>query len=117
MFSVSEEALEMIRQFLEEGKGPRSIRILMTDEGGWRGPYLVMAVDEQKKDDMVFTEKDVTFLVDKALLEKVKPIRIGYTHSTLGLGYTIESQLTKLAMDATSGCNEIYNSCQDINKK
>lgn len=47
MFEVREEAAEKIKQFLEGRKGIQSIRILMT-EGGWKGPYLVMALDEQK---------------------------------------------------------------------
>jgi Fe-S cluster assembly iron-binding protein IscA len=109
MFEVSEEASERIRQFLEGSEGPRSIRILMT-EGGWRGPYLVMALDEQKEDDEVFTDRGVTFLVEKTLFERVKPIRIGYTHSTLGLGYTIDSALKK-EMEGVNVCHEICNSC------
>jgi iron-sulfur cluster assembly protein len=117
MLNVSEEALEKIKQFLEGQKGARSIRILMTDEGGWKGPYLVMALDEKKNDDMVITEKGVTFLIEKALFEKVKPIRIGYTHSTLGLGFTIESELMKLAKDATTGCHDIYPRCDDLVSK
>ena len=113
MFEVSEEASEKIRQFLEGREGLRSIRILMT-EGGWRGPYLVMALDEQKKDDEIYTDRGVTFFIEKALFERVKPIRIGYTHSTLGLGYTIESELMKGTKGA-SVCHEICNSCQDLN--
>jgi Fe-S cluster assembly iron-binding protein IscA len=113
MFEVSEEASEKIRQFLEGREGPQSIRILMT-EGGWKGPYLVMALDERKEDDEVFTAKGVTFLVEKALFERVKPIRIGYTHSTLGSGYTIESELMKDAKGVGVGCHDICNSCQDL---
>ncbi len=89
MFEVSEEASEKIKQFLE-GRKTQTIRVLMT-EGGWRGPYLVMALDEQKEDDEFFTERGVTFVIEKALFERAKPIRIGYTHSTLGSGYTLES--------------------------
>jgi len=85
MFEVSEEASQKIKQFLEGRKGLQSIRILMT-EGGWRGPYLVMALDEQRENDEIFTERGLTFLIDKALFKRVKPIRIGYTHSTLGAG-------------------------------
>ena len=111
MFEVSEEASEKIRQFLEGREGLQSIRILMT-EGGWKGPYLVMALDEQKENDEVFTAKGVTFLVEKALFERVNPIRIGYTHSTLGSGYTLKSELTKGI--ESFGCHDICNSCQDL---
>jgi Fe-S cluster assembly iron-binding protein IscA len=113
MFEVSEEASKKIRQFLEGREGLQSIRILMT-EGGWKGPFLVMALDEQKENDEVFTAKGVTFLVEKALFERVKPIRIGYTHSTLGSGYTLESNLMKGLKGVSVGCHGICNSCQDL---
>jgi len=112
MFEVSEEASEQIKQFLKGREGLQSIRILMT-EGGWKGPYLVMALDQQKKDDEVFTERGVTFLIKKTLFERVKPIRINYTHSTLGSGYTLESELKKDMKDV-SVCHEICGSCQDL---
>jgi Fe-S cluster assembly iron-binding protein IscA len=112
MFEVSQEASEKIKQFLKGREGLQSIRILKT-EGGWKGPYLVMALDEQKEDDEVFTDRGVTFLVEKTLFERVKPIRIGYTHSTLGLGYTIDSELKK-EMKGVSVCHEICDSCQDL---
>jgi iron-sulfur cluster assembly protein len=112
MFEVSEEASEKIKQFLEGREGLQSIRILMT-EGGWRGPYLVMALDEQKENDEVFTDRGVRFLIEKALFERVKPISIGYTHSTLGSGYTLNSELMKGAK-GVSVCHDICNSCQDL---
>ena len=114
MFEVSQEASEKIRQFLGGGEGPRSIRILTT-EGGWRGTYLVMALDEQKKDDEIFTDKGVTFIIEKALFERVKPIRIDYTHSTLGLGYTIDSKLKKESQ-GVNVCHEICSSCEEVDR-
>jgi iron-sulfur cluster assembly protein len=110
MFEVSEEASEKIKQFLEGRDGLQAIRVLMTD-GGWRGPYLVMALDEQKEDDEVFTERGVTFVIEKALLDRVKPVRIGYTHSTLASGYTLESELMKDMKGVNVGCHEICDSC------
>jgi Uncharacterized conserved protein len=110
MFEVSEEASEKIKQFLEEREGLQTIRVLMT-EGGWRGPYLVMALNEQKEDDEVFTERGVTFVIEKALFERVKPIRIDYTHSTLGSGYVLKSALMKGMKGAIVGCHDIFNNC------
>ena len=112
MFEVSKDATEKIKQFLEGREGFQSIRILMT-EGGWKGPYLVMALDEQKENDEVFTVKDVTFLVENKLFERVKPIRIGYTHSTLGSGFTLKSELMKDAKDVNV-CHEICGNCKDL---
>jgi iron-sulfur cluster assembly protein len=110
MFEVSEEASEKIKQFLEGREGLQAIRVLMT-EGGWRGPYLVMALDEQKEDDEVFTERGVTFVIERELFERVKPLRIAYTHSTLGSGYTLESELMKGMKGVSVGCHEILCSC------
>jgi Fe-S cluster assembly iron-binding protein IscA len=113
MFEVSNEASEKIKQFLEGREGLQTIRVLMT-EGDWRGPHLVMALDEQKEDDEVFTEIGVTFVIEKALFERVKPIRIGYTHSTLGSGYTLESELMKGVKGVSVGCHDICNSCETV---
>ena len=113
MFKVTEEALEQIKHFLEGQEGLQPIRILMT-EGGWRGPYLVMALDEQKEDDEIFTERGATFVIEKELFERVKPIRIEYTHSTLGSGYTIKSELMKDLKGVNVGCHEICNSCDTV---
>ena len=66
MFEVSEEAMEKIKQFLAGQEAPQAIRVLI-DEGGWRGPHLIMALDAQKEDDEVFTERGVTFVIEKAL--------------------------------------------------
>ncbi len=113
MFEVSEEASEKIKQFLEGREEAQAIRVLMT-EGGWRGPYLVMALDEQKEDDEVFTDRGVAFVIEKALFERVKPIRIGYTHSPLGSGYTLESELMKDLKGVSVGCHDICGSCDTV---
>jgi iron-sulfur cluster assembly protein len=110
MFEVSAEASEKITLFLEGRETLQAIRVLVT-EGGWRGPYLVMALDEQKEDDEVFIERGVTFVIEKTLFERVKPIRVDYTHSPLGSGYTVESELMKGVKGANVGCHDICNSC------
>ena len=112
MFEVTQEASDRIRQFLKEQGDPKPIRILVTD-GGWRGAYLVMALDDQKENDEVFTDRGVTFLVEKGLLERAKPIRIDYVQSTLGAGYILESQLLKGKEGIFTGCRNICDSCEE----
>ena len=108
MVEVSEEAMKRIKQFLEEQEEARPIRILMT-EGGWRGPYLVMALDQQKENDRVFTEGGVTFLIENKLLDKAKSVRIDYVRSPMGSGYTLRSELFK---DIVEGCEtDICQTC------
>lgn len=114
MFEVSEEAFEKVKQFLESSEERKPIRILAL-ERDWKIPSLVMALDDEKDDDEVFKKDEVTFLVRKTLFEKAKPIRISYTHSTLGAGYVLKSAFS----DAMEGleemtCNSIYSDCQHI---
>ncbi|MDY0186669.1 MAG: IscA/HesB family protein [Syntrophus sp. (in: bacteria)] len=114
MFEVSEEAAKKIKHFLEEQKDVKPIRILVS-EGGWRGPFLVMAMDDKKEDDEVFTDRGVTFLVEKSLLEKAKPISIDYVHSTFGSGYILNSELLKHWKGGVfGGCRNICESCEDF---
>lgn len=95
MFELSEKAAEAIKkQFLEGKEGGQSIRILMTD-GGWKGAQLVLAFDEPREDDHLFTEKGLTFLVEKTLLDRVKPITIDYVEGIMGSGFTLKSGLMK----------------------
>lgn len=107
MFQVTEKASEAIRQFLEGREGPRSVRLLMDDEG-WRGPHLIMALDEPKADDQVLTEKGITFLVARKLFDQAKPISIDYVINAMGGGYMLQSNLIKT--DA-SRCDHISETC------
>jgi iron-sulfur cluster assembly protein len=100
MIEVGAEGIKKMKQFLEEQEEPRPIRILTT-EGGWRGPYLVLSSDGEKETDAVFAQDGITFVIDKKLLEKAKYVKIDYVHSALGSGYTLKSDLLK---DLVGGC-------------
>lgn len=115
MFEVSETALKEIGRFLEGREGIQSIRILLT-QGGWKGPHLVMALDEPREEDEVLTEKGVTFLIEKTLFERVKPINIDYIHSARGSGFMMKSNLVNSAKDVDISCENICRSCEDVNK-
>ena len=54
-----------------------------------------MVPDEPNDDDMVFTERGITYLVGKELYESVKPIRVDYVESPMGSGFHISSNLEK----------------------
>ena len=107
MFEVTDKAAEKVNEFLEGRDEPRSIRILVTD-GGWRGPYLVLALDGQKESDQVFTEKGATYIIDKGLWERAKPIQIDYVLNDMGGGYILKSDLLKPHIEA---CKSIQESC------
>ena len=52
-----------------------------------------MALDEPQEKDMTFTDKGITFAVEKDLFEKAKPIRIDFVESAGGSGFKITSSL------------------------
>jgi Fe-S cluster assembly iron-binding protein IscA len=58
-----------------------------------------MALDESQEDDSVFTDRDVTYLVNTTLFEKVKPVAIDYIKTPRGEGFKLSS-----SMDAAGGC-------------
>jgi iron-sulfur cluster assembly protein len=105
MFEVTEKASEKIKEFLDGREGIQSIRILVTD-GGWRGPYLVMALDEQMETDQVFMVRGATFLVEKTLFDRAKPISIDYVLNAMGGGYILKSELLKPHHPVCEGINE-----------
>jgi iron-sulfur cluster assembly accessory protein len=110
MLEVSEKAAEVMKEFLKEREEPRSIRILMT-EGGWKGAYLVMAFDEKQESDQVFTEKGLTFLIEKTLLSRVQPVKIDYVDGTLGAGFTLRSEFTKAVTSPPLACESLCGHC------
>ena len=58
-----------------------------------------MALDESQEKDLVFTDRDIQFLVDKDLFEEVKPIRVDFIESVGGSGFKLISSL-----QASAGC-------------
>lgn len=65
-----------------------------------------MALDESQGNDEVFTDREITFLVDKKLFEEVKPINIDFMESGRGSGFKLTSSLT-----AGAGCGSSCSSC------
>ena len=92
MFEVTEKASEMIKEALKNQEKASSIRIVL-NEGGCCGPSLGIALDEPNGDDKVFTKFDVTYIINKDLLEKAKPIKVDFITTPRGSGFSISSSL------------------------
>ena len=92
MFEVTEKASEMIKEFLKDRDMVPHIRILLSS-GGWSGPSLGMVLDEPNDNDEVFDDNGLSYIIDKGLLEKAKPIRVDYVNSAFGSGFAINSSL------------------------
>lgn len=54
-----------------------------------------MALDEPQTSDQIFESKGLTFLVDKELLQKAKPITVDFIESVRGSGFAISSGMMK----------------------
>ena len=54
-----------------------------------------MALDESRQDDEVFEDRGVTYLVEKGLFEKVKPISVEFITTPRGSGFKLNSSLSR----------------------
>lgn len=95
MFTLTEGAKEQLDNYFAQQTEIPSIRIYLA--GGWGGPQLGLALDEQKDTDDVFEDSGYTFLVDKSLMQTASPITIDASQ----YGFKVDSSLK---MDAGGGC-------------
>lgn len=65
-----------------------------------------MALDESQGNDEVFTDRGITFLIDKKLMEEVKPINVDFIESVRGSGFRLTSSLK-----TGGGCGSSCSSC------
>jgi len=63
-----------------------------------------MALDEPKDDDEVMSNNGITYLMNKQLLEQVKPITVDFVESTYGSGFSISSSLAKGGSCGSCSC-------------
>jgi Fe-S cluster assembly iron-binding protein IscA len=66
-----------------------------------------MALDGPQENDETLNEKGVTFLVNKELFDKVKPISIDFIESAMGAGFMVQSALS----NKDGGCGSGSCSC------
>jgi len=65
-----------------------------------------MALDEPKNEDEVFNEKGTKFIIDKDLLNQVKPINVDFIESAGSSGFKLTSSLAP-----SGGCGSSCGSC------
>jgi Fe-S cluster assembly iron-binding protein IscA len=98
VFEISDTAKQQIADYFQ-GKDIEPIRVFL-HQGGCAGSSLALALDELKESDDHFEIDDFTFVIDKALMEEAKPVRIDF----MGMGFKVESSL-KLGGGGCSGCS------------
>ena len=92
MLTVTDKASEVIKNFLKDKKVDASIRVFL--DMGCSGPSLGMALDENRSDeDEVISVGSTTFIIEKDLLNKVKPINIDFITTPQGAGFKLKSSL------------------------
>lgn len=99
MFSITDKANEMIKEFMKNRKENLPIRV-MVFEGGCSGTSLGMALDEQKQDDQVFEENGLTFVINQDLFNEIQPITVDYIETPHGTGFKLSSGF----VSAGGGC-------------
>ena len=65
-----------------------------------------MALDESRENDEVFDDKGLTYVIDKELYERVRPIKVDYVNTPMGSGFNIASN-----MQAGASCGTSCSSC------
>ena len=92
MLTVTDKASEVILDFLKDKKEGAAIRVFVNM--GCSGPSLGMALDEAKTEaDEVIQAGGTTFVVEKELLNQVKPINIDFITTPQGAGFKLTSSL------------------------
>jgi iron-sulfur cluster assembly protein len=54
-----------------------------------------MALDESRNEDEVFEDRGITYLIEKSLFEKVKPIAVDFVTTPRGSGFKLTSSLNE----------------------
>ena len=103
MFTVTEKALEVIKDFIKEKKADSAVRITLSI--GWSGPTLGMALDEPVNTDEVFEEKGTKFVIDKDIYNQAKPINVDFVSTPQGSGFKLTSSLSAAGGECGSSCS------------
>ena len=92
MLTVTDKASEVIKDFLKDKKTDASIRVFLST--GCSGSSLGMALDENRSEaDELISAGGTTFVIEKELLNQVKPISIDFITTPQGAGFKLTSSL------------------------
>lgn len=104
MLTVTDKASEVIKDFLKDKKAGASIRVFMNM--GCSGASLGMALDEAKNEaDEVMQAGGTTLVIEKELLNQVKPISIDFITTPEGAGFKLTSSLPQPQGGCCGSCS------------
>ena len=96
MLQVTDSAQEQMAAIFEANNGKARLVRGYFHEGGWSGPALALALDEQNDSDHVFEYDSVKYIVDDGLMIKVGDITINFIQQGMrsGLSMTCVNSIT-----------------------
>lgn len=102
MLEVSDFAVDKLHEHLQANNISSPLRVALLS-GGCAGQRLGLALDEEKETDESFKKNEITFLVEKILLEQCGSITVDYIEAGAKSGFSISA--TKPLQTLGSGCN------------
>lgn len=102
MLEVTAEANKKLVEYMTDNNITSSLRVFLTP-GGCSGPSLGLALDEAKPADEIFERQDLTYLVEKALLQQCGKITIDFMDAGSRSGFSISSSIPLAG--AGGGCS------------
>jgi iron-sulfur cluster assembly protein len=102
MLDVTTQANEKLVGYMKENNITSALRVMLM-QGGCSGPSLGLALDEKKPLDELFKRQDLTFLVEKNLLEQCGAIKVDYLEAGSRSGFSISS--SNALPGAGGGCS------------
>lgn len=104
MLTVTDKAAEVIADFLKDKKEGALIRLFLNV--GCSGPSLGMALDDANAEaDVVISAGGTTFVIEKELLNQVKPISIDFIATPQGAGFKLTSSLPESRGCGSCSCH------------
>jgi len=92
MLNVTDKASEVIADFMKDQKEGAAIRVFLNM--ACSGPSLGMALDDANTEvDEVISAAGAKFVIEKELLDQVKPITIDFITTPQGAGFKLTSSL------------------------
>lgn len=104
MLDVTAEANEKLVGYMKDNNITSALRVTLM-QGGCSGPSLGLALDEEKPLDELFKRQDLTFLIEKNLLQQCGDITIDYLEAGSRSGFNISSSNPLPSGGSGSGCS------------
>ncbi|MBW1615779.1 MAG: IscA/HesB family protein [Deltaproteobacteria bacterium] len=94
---------EILKHF--DGKEITPVRVFL-NQAGCGGPALALGMDNPNEQDNTYKVGDLTFLVEKDFMEKIKPVKIDFSNA----GFNISAGMD-FGPSGCAGCASAEGTC------